>query len=72
MEEVFSGETPYAYRRYTSPTVEAFERAIAALEGGDAAFATASGMAAVHAALLAAGVCARSHVVAARLLRCDL
>ena len=67
MEEVFSGETAgYVYRRYTSPTVEAFERAIAALEGGDAAFATASGMAAVHAALLAAGVRAGSHVVAAR------
>ena len=67
MEEVFSGETPgYVYRRYTSPTVEAFERAIAGLEGGNAAFATASGMAAVHAALLAAGVRAGSHVVAAR------
>ena len=67
MEDVFSGETAgYVYRRYTSPTVEAFERAVAALEGGDAAFATASGMAAVHAALLAAGVRAGSHVVAAR------
>ena len=67
MEDVFSGETAgYVYRRYTSPTVEAFERAIAALEGGDAAFATASGMAAVHAALLAAGVRAGSQVIAAR------
>ncbi|MEZ4767351.1 MAG: PLP-dependent aspartate aminotransferase family protein [Caldilineales bacterium] len=67
MEDVFSGETiGYVYRRYTSPTVEAFERAVAALEGGDGAFATASGMAAVHAALLAAGVRAGSHVVAAR------
>ena len=67
MEAVFAGKTAgYVYRRYTSPTVEAFERAVAALEGGDAAFATASGMAAVHAALLAAGVRAGSHVVAAR------
>ncbi len=67
MESVFAGETAgYVYRRYTSPTVEAFERAVAVLEGGDAAFATASGMAAVHAALLAAGVRAGSHVVAAR------
>lgn len=67
MESVFSSETAgYVYRRYTSPTVEAFERAVAVLEGGDAAFATASGMAAVHAALLATGVRAGSHVVAAR------
>lgn len=67
MDAVFSGEQAgYVYRRYESPTVRAFEHAVAALEGGDAAFATASGMAAVHAALLAAGVRAGSAVVAAQ------
>jgi cystathionine gamma-synthase/methionine-gamma-lyase len=67
MEAVFAGEQAgYVYRRYESPTVDAFERAVAALEGGEAAFATASGMAAVHAALLAAGVRAGSAVVAAQ------
>ena len=67
MEAVFAGEQAgYVYRRYESPTVDAFERAMAALEGGEAAFATASGMAAVHAALLAAGVRSGSAVVAAQ------
>jgi cystathionine gamma-synthase/methionine-gamma-lyase len=67
MEAVFAGEQAgYVYRRYESPTVDAFERAVATLEGGEAAFATASGMAAVHAALLAAGVRAGSSVVAAQ------
>jgi cystathionine gamma-synthase/methionine-gamma-lyase len=67
MEAVFAGEQPgYVYRRYESPTVDAFERAVATLEGGEAAFATASGMAAVHAALLAAGVRAGSSVVTAQ------
>jgi cystathionine gamma-synthase/methionine-gamma-lyase len=67
MEAVFAGEQAgYVYRRYESPTVDAFERAVATLEGGEAAFATASGMAAVHAALLAAGVRNGSAVVAAQ------
>lgn len=67
MDAVFGGELEgYVYRRYESPTVAAFEQAMAVLEGGQAAFATASGMAAVHAALLAAGVRAGSHVLAAQ------
>ena len=67
MEAVFAGEQAgYVYRRYESPTVDAFERAVATLEGGEAAFAAASGMAAVHAALLAAGVRSGSAVVAAQ------
>ena len=48
----------YVYPRYGSPTVAAFEQAVAELEAGEAAHAFASGMAAVHAALLAA-VCMR-------------
>ena len=66
MEAVFAGEEHgYVYRRYESPTVDAFERAMATLENGEAAFAVASGMAAIHAALLGAGVRAGRHVVAA-------
>ena len=55
----------YVYPRYGSPTVTAFEESIAELEGGEAAFAFASGMAAIHVALLAAGVKAGTPVVAA-------
>ena len=55
----------YVYPRYGSPTLAAFEAAIAELEGGEAAHAFASGMAAIHAALLAAGVRAGTCVVAA-------
>jgi len=55
----------YVYPRYGSPTVTAFETAVAELEGGQAAHAFASGMAAIHAALLAAGVRAGTGVVAA-------
>jgi cystathionine beta-lyase/cystathionine gamma-synthase len=55
----------YVYPRYGSPTVAAFETAMADLEEGEAAHAFASGMAALHAALLAAGVQAGAAVVAA-------
>ncbi len=55
----------YVYPRYGSPTVAAFEAAVADLEGGQAAHAFATGMAAVHVALLAAGVRAGTSVVAA-------
>ena len=55
----------YVYPRYGSPTVAAFEAAVAELEGGEAAFALASGMAAMHIALLAASVRAGASVVAA-------
>lgn len=60
-----SQRTGYVYARYTGPTITAFEQAVASLEGAKAAQAYASGMAAIHAALLAAGVKAGSSVVAA-------
>ncbi len=68
----FKGETPegedgFIYARYGNPTVAMFEDRIAALEGAEAAFATASGMAAVHAALMCQ-LAAGDHVVAARAL----
>ena len=44
----FSGdEEGNVYSRYTNPTVRIFEQRIAAMEGGEAAVATASGMAAI-------------------------
>ncbi len=57
MDAVFAGEKEgYVYSRYGSPTVAAFEDAVASLECTEAAQAFASGMAALHVALLAAGV----------------
>lgn len=53
------------YLRYSNPTVEAFENAVANLENAEAAQAYSSGMAAIHAALLGAGVRAGGSVVAA-------
>jgi cystathionine gamma-synthase len=44
----------YVYSRNAAPTQEAFEAAVAALEHGAGAATFASGMAAIHAALLAA------------------
>lgn len=61
------GEEAFVYARYGNPTVAMFEDRIAALEGAEAAFATASGMAAVHAALMCQ-LSAGDHVVAARAL----
>ncbi|HLO30858.1 MAG TPA: PLP-dependent aspartate aminotransferase family protein [Anaerolineales bacterium] len=66
MDAVFGGaKQGYVYVRYASPTVSAFETAVASLEGAEAAQAYSSGMAAIHAALLAAGVKAGTSVVAA-------
>jgi len=62
-----AGEDEFIYARYGNPTTRMFEERIAALEGCEDAFATASGMAAVMgslASLLRAG----DHVVSARAL----
>jgi cystathionine beta-lyase/cystathionine gamma-synthase len=65
LDAVFGNQRPgFVYPRYGSPTVAAFETAVADLEGGEAAHAFASGMAAIHVALLAAGVRAGTTVVA--------
>ena len=42
----------HSYTRYSNPTHDALERALAELEGGEAALVTASGMAAIHAVIL--------------------
>lgn len=67
LDAVLGGEQEgYVYStRYANPTVAAFETAVANLEGGETAAAFASGMAAIHMALLAAGAQAGTAVVAA-------
>ncbi len=47
-------ENGLVYSRYGNPTVSGFEQAVGAIEGGVGAVAFASGMAALHVALLAA------------------
>ncbi|MFN4192255.1 MAG: O-succinylhomoserine sulfhydrylase [Tabrizicola sp.] len=64
---VKAGEDEFIYARYGNPTTRMFEERIAALEGTEDAFATASGMAAVSGALMSA-LRAGDHVVAARAL----
>ena len=64
----FTGDEPgYIYARYGNPTVGMFEKRMALLEGAEDGFATASGMAAVHAALICQ-LKAGDHVVAAKAL----
>ncbi len=62
-----AGADEFIYARYGNPTVRMFEERIAAIEGAEDAFATASGMAAVYASL-AAMLKAGDHVVSARAL----
>ena len=57
----------FIYARYGNPTVRMFEDRIAALEGTEAAFACASGMAAVNGALTSM-LKAGDHVVSSRAL----
>ncbi|WP_187431153.1 O-succinylhomoserine sulfhydrylase [Roseobacter fucihabitans] len=62
-----AGPDEFIYARYGNPTVAMFEDRIAALEGAEDAFATASGMAAVSGALTSM-LKAGDHVVSARAL----
>lgn len=64
---IASGPDEFIYARYGNPTVRIFEERMAMLEGAEDAFATASGMAAVHGAILSQ-VQAGDHVVASRAL----
>lgn len=53
LEAIFNNKAPgYAYTRISNPTVDSFERRIAALENGIGAVACSSGMAAVTMSLL--------------------
>jgi O-succinylhomoserine sulfhydrylase len=67
-EARFKGEAPgFIYSRFSNPTTAMFEQRMALLEGAGAARATASGMAAVTAALMGQ-LKAGDHVVAAKAL----
>ena len=67
-EARFKGEEPgFIYSRFANPTVNMFEQRMALMEGAGAARATASGMAAVTAALMGQ-LKAGDHIVAARAL----
>jgi len=67
-EARFKGDAPgFIYSRFANPTVAMFEQRMALLEGAEAARATASGMAAVIAALMGQ-LKAGDHIVASRAL----
>src|SRR5437588_3750194 len=65
-EARFKGDDPgYQYSRFANPTVDMFERRMAAFEGAEAARATATGMAAVTLSLVGQ-LKAGDHVVASK------
>jgi len=67
VDKVFGGEIPgYVYSRYANPTLTALENAVHALEGGFGASAFGSGMAALHAALLACDIASGCTVLASQ------
>ncbi len=69
LTEVFADERPgQTYARLGNPSSDALEEQLAALEGADCAFSTASGMAAVHLAVMAGLVDRRQSIVAANVL----
>jgi O-succinylhomoserine sulfhydrylase len=62
----FAGDEPgNIYSRFTNPTTQAFEARLAAMEGGQACVATASGMAAIM-SLCVAVLQAGDHIVSSR------
>ncbi len=62
----FAGDEPgNIYSRFTNPTTQAFETRLAAMEGGQACVATASGMAAIM-SLCVAVLQAGDHIVSSR------
>jgi len=67
-EARFKGDAEgYIYSRYANPTVSMFEERMALLEGAEAALSTASGMAAINAAMMCL-LSNESRVVASRAL----
>ena len=66
LDRVFADtEKGYCYARYDNPSTAALEELMCALESGDAALACASGMAALHTAILSALTDRRRSIVAA-------
>ncbi|GER86627.1 cystathionine gamma-lyase [Dictyobacter vulcani] len=71
LDQAFSGKTSagqpsYVYARQGNPNAYGFESAMADIEGGVGAVAFGSGMAAMHAALLAAGLTTGTKIVASQ------
>ena len=67
IDDVFSGEKQgFIYTRYGNPTTAALEEAMREIEEGAFACAYATGMAAIHAALIACDLKAGSTVLASR------
>lgn len=67
MDAVLGNEKEgFVYPRYASPTVSALEEAIASLEDAEGVQVYSTGMAAIHSALLAAGVKSGTTVFAAQ------
>jgi cystathionine beta-lyase/cystathionine gamma-synthase len=67
IDKIFAGEMPgYVYTRYGNPTVIALENALRTIERGATACGYASGMAALHAALLACELSAGATVLASQ------
>ncbi len=66
LDRIFGREIPgYSYSRYDNPTNAALEELTTALEGGHGSLACASGMSALHMAMLAALADRRKCVLAA-------
>src|SRR5580704_12039029 len=66
LDRIFGREIPgYSYSRYDSPTSSALEELTTALESGHGSLACASGMSALHMALLAALADRRKSILAA-------
>ncbi len=66
-ERFANSETGYTYARFTNPTVTMFQDRLAALEGGEACMATASGMAAIMSVVMAT-LQQGDHIVSSRSL----
>src|SRR5215218_8373050 len=67
IDQVFGGEKQgFIYTRYGNPTIAAFEEAVREIEEGAFACAYATGMAAIHAALIASDLKAGSTVLASQ------
>jgi O-succinylhomoserine sulfhydrylase len=68
-ESAFAGELDrYVYSRYGNPTIAAFEERLRLMEGAEACYATATGMAAVFVTLAATAAKPGARVVAGRAL----
>lgn len=61
-----AGEPAFVYARQANPSAHALEEALASVEGGVGAITFGSGMAAIHAALLAAGLAPGAKIVASQ------